>query len=91
MTATEATATTEASTSTEATSEAAAATKSATATEASRSASKTIFANFKVTTLPIIAIELINSIPCIIHSLKCNNTRALRATIRRNVYVGTED
>jgi hypothetical protein len=79
----------ESSTATEATSKAAA-TKS-TASKATRSTSKAILTNFKGTTLPVIAIELLNGIASIVRRFESNNTGTLWTTVGTNVDIGTNN
>lgn len=75
---------TETSTSSVATSEA-----TPTTTEAARGTSKAIFAHFKCPTLPVVAIELSNGVPCVFRGLEGNDSRAFGTAIWTNVDVGT--
>jgi hypothetical protein len=81
----EATATAKATAATETTSETTA------ATETGLGACEAIFANFKIAALPVIAVELRDSIACVFDRLKCNDSRALRTTIRCNMDVCTKN
>ena len=80
----EASATAKASATTETTSEAA-------ATEAGLGACEAIFADFKVAALPVITVELRDSIACVFDGLESNDTRTLRTTIRCNVDVSAKN
>jgi hypothetical protein len=89
--ASEATATSEASSATKATCEASTAAKAAATTKATRSAGEAVFANLKVSALPLIAIELVDGVSRIIHSLESHYAGTLRTTIGCHVDIGAED
>lgn len=76
---------------TEATAEAAAA-EASTATETSRGrASETILTDFKIATLPLVPVELLNGIPSVVRSLKCNDARTFGTAIRSGVDICTKN
>lgn len=76
--------------------EAAACTKSATteasaATEARTRTGEAVFTNFKVPTLPIVTIELLNSLASILGAFKGDDSRSLGATSRVHMHIGSDD
>lgn len=75
------TAATSIATTTRKTASAAHAKPAATSNEAARGPSEPIFADLQHATLPVIAIELSNSVPCIFGMLVGNNTGALGTTV----------
>jgi hypothetical protein len=78
-------------TSREAAATAKAAAEATTATEAGTTASEAVLTDFQRTTLPFVAIELGNSVARVIRRLKGNDTRALGATGRVGVHIGTNN
>lgn len=66
-------------------------TAAAGAAKATTTTSESILADFQGTTLPIIAVELRNSVPGIIRGLESNDTRALGASSGVGVHVSTND
>lgn len=65
----------------------------ATASEATRAAraGETILSHFQGAALPFVAIELVDSVTCVIGSVESDDSRAFRATIGRDVDVGAND
>lgn len=85
-TAAKAAATAEATTGTKAT-----ATEAAAATKAHAGAGKAVLANLQGPALPVVAIELLDGIACVVGGLKGHNSGALGATGGIGVDVGTDD
>lgn len=54
-------------------------------------ASESVFTDLNCSSLPIIAVELLNGVTGVIGALKNDNTRALRSTVRSHVNIGTDD
>lgn len=71
---------------THSTAEAATATKSR-----ASSSSKAVFADFDHASLPVVAIELLDSIASIVGAFKNNNTGALRSAVGARVDIGSDD
>lgn len=90
-TASEATATSEASTAAEATAEATASAEASTASESGTGTSKAILADFERASLPIEAIELLDSVTSVIGRLECDDTGALGTSVLANMDVGADD
>ena len=67
--------------------------KAATTSKAAWSAwtSETILTNLKWASLPVVAIELLDSVSSVIWMLECYNSGALWSPIRSNVYIGTDN
>lgn len=89
-TAAKAAATAEATTGTKATATEAAA-EAAAATKAHAGAGKAVLANLQGPALPVVAIELLDGIACVVGGLKGHNSGALGATGGIGVDVGTDD
>lgn len=86
----------EATTRRETTTSAKAATEAATSTKGSTrgkstSTGKTILANLKLTSLPIVTVELGDCVAGIFRSLKGDNTAALGTTVRTNMDIGANN
>ena len=62
---------------------------SATEAHARSTAGITVLADFNNTTLPVIAVKLLNGVAGIIWAFKDDNARTLRATIRSDVYISS--
>ena len=88
---TEATTTAKSSTAAEASAKSTTESSTTTAEAAGSRASETVFADFEVTTLPVIAVELCDSVASVFDSIKGNNARALRTTVRSHVDIGAYD
>jgi hypothetical protein len=72
-------------------SEASTTAESATAAEARPRTRKTILADLEKAALPVVAIELLDSIAGVVWRLEGNNARALGAAVRTDVDVGAND
>ena len=67
------------------------ATKASTSAKATRSASITVLTNIKSATLPIVAVELGDSIPAVLGCLERDNTGTLGTAIGGNVNISADD
>lgn len=54
-------------------------------------ASESVFADLNGSSLPIIAVELLNGVTSVVGALKNYNTRALGSTVRSHVNISTDD
>jgi hypothetical protein len=65
--------------------------KSTTATESGSRTCKAVLADLERATLPVVAVELLDGVASVVWGFECNNARALGATVRPDVDVGTDD
>jgi hypothetical protein len=54
-------------------------------------ASITVFADFKVATLPLVSVELLDAVASILGVIEYDNAGSLRAAVRAHVDVGAND